>query len=340
MRPGIVLGCTLSALLFAAVDARADADAARLHFEAGKKLRDEGDCTRAILEFDKSVAADKSIGGYYNLGFCHEQLSHRQEAYEAYKLARQLASTKKDDRLREISGALASLLETPHVRLVLPQPLPAGIQIRIDGELVPPSFYSAETVVFTTSATTHAVIVTAPGYEERREAIETKQVRPIELRRPIAKPLAPELAPPPKVESRGWTWQHWSGLAVGAVGIGLFTVGSIMFVSYRIDENNLLERYETANTCPKNPGTSICQAQVAESQRVSLRKQYNDNEQSARDRTPLMLGTAIGGALMIGGGLVLYLTAPKAEAPSRTGTRVQILPVVGTMTGAGVTGTF
>ena len=344
---GIAIAFAAAVLVFAAGDARADSDTARRHFEAGKKLRDEGDCTRAIPEFDQSVAAEKSIGAYYNLGYCHEQLAHRQEAYEAYRTAQQLASAKKDDRLREISGALAALLETPHIRLVLPQPLPAGIEIRVDDELVPSTIYAAETVVFTKGTKTHSVSVSAPGYEERREIVDSKQVKPIELRRGTTRPTT-ETAPraadtPPRAEGGGWTWQHWAGLGVGAVGVGLFTLGSVMFISYRIEEPDLLKRYEDANRCPKAANSDLCSDPTRDAERVAARERYNTSEEEARDRAPLMLGSAIGGALMIGGGVLLFLTARSSPTSSTTAPLegLRITPIVGaTTSGAAVGGTF
>jgi len=345
MRHRIVIACAAAALLLGANDARADGETARKHFDAGRKLRDQGDCVRALAEFDKSLAAEPSIGAYYNLGYCHEQLSHRQEAHEAYRSAQQLASAKSDDRLREISGALAALLETPHIRLVLPQPLPPGTEIRVDDQLVPTTIYSAETVVFTTGAKTHTVLVTAPGYEARREHVGTKQVKPIELR-PAATseppaPAAPPAAPPPKSEGGGLTWQHWTGLGVGAIGVGLFTVGSAMFISYRIKEATYYERHDQADACEKLvPGTDPCKDPELDARRKTAKAEYNAVEQDGRDRAPIMAGTVIAGALMIGGGILLYLTAPKSTAAEpRRG--LTVVPILGAgLRGAAVGGTF
>ncbi|MBX3209750.1 MAG: hypothetical protein KF764_32245 [Labilithrix sp.] len=347
MRRGIALGPAFAALLcFVSIapDARAQADVARQHFEAGKKLRDQGDCAGAIPEFNVSLAADKSVGALYNLGYCHEQLGQRQQAYDAYKQAQQLASARKDDRLREVSGALAGLLETPHIRLVLPQPLPDGIEIRVDGELVPASVYSAETVIFTKDAQSHTVTVTAPGYEDRNEVVATKHVKPIELRpKPTAtEPDPPPPPPTPTVEAGGWTWQHWSGLGATAAGVGLLAVGSVMFISYVLDESSLYDRYQTAKKCPRAPeDTKLCAVASEQATRDDLRGQYDQNERDVRDKAPVILGTAIGGAVLIGGGLLLYLTAPRGRASDATTGRLQVLPIFGQTTqGAALTGTF
>jgi len=321
-----VFSCVVALLMGSSSVAHGDTNTARRHFEAGKKLRDEGDCARAISEFEKSIEAEKSVGGYYNLGFCHEQLGRRQEAYEAYKSAQQLASAKKDDRLREISGAIASLLERPHIRLVLPQPLPDGIQITVDDKLVPERFYQAETVIFTNDAATHVVVVTAPGYEKRREVVETKQVKPIELRRPTPTRLAPS-PPPVRVEKPSWTWQHWTGLGSMVVGAGLFTVGTVMFVQYRSKEAKLRREFEVANRCDADgiPGCTGTEDQ----QRKDLKARYEANERSADRRAPTMLGTVIGGGLMMAGGVFLFLTAPKSTVASPATGRTRVAPMFG-----------
>lgn len=322
-----VLSCAAALLVSSSAVARNDTDTARQHFEAGKKLRDDGDCTRAIPEFEKSIAAEKSVGGYYNLGFCHEQLGHRQLAYEAYKNAQQLASARKDDRLREISGAIASLLERPHIRLVLPQPLPEGIQITVDGQLVPENFYQAETVVFTNDDSTHLVVVTAPGYEERRETVETKQVKPIELRKPSPTQLMTS-PPPVRVESPSWTWQHWAGLGAIAGGAGLFTVGTVMFLQYQSREAKLRRLFEAANTCDAD-GVPGCEPEEAR-RRLDLKDEYEANEARAEENAPIMLGTVIGGALMMAGGVFLFVTAPKETAASPAKGQTRVAPMLGT----------
>jgi tetratricopeptide (TPR) repeat protein len=307
MRRCVAFSCAAALLLAAPVEAWADADGARQHFEAGKKLRDDGDCVRAIVEFDRSLNAERSIGAYYNLAYCHEQLGHRQDAYDAYKQAQQLASSKKDERLREISGALASLLEAPHVRLVLPQPLPDGLQIKVDDQSVPTALYQTETVIFTKSHKYHAVIVTAPGYEERRENVETKQLKVIELHRPPA--TRPEtVASPPGAHDGGWTWQNWTGLGMAVAGAGVFTVGAVVGVSYMLDESRLLSTFKAA--C-QTDGRPECTPAEAQAQRFA-KANYEENERSGEDNALLIVGTLVGGGLLIGGGLVVYLTAPKA----------------------------
>src|SRR5688572_10514631 len=110
------------------------------HFQRGKELRDADKCKDAIPEFMASLRIEESIGGFYNLGFCQEKLGNKHQALEAYTRARDMARRKNDDRLREIGASREALLQTsPHVKLALPDPLPAGLAIEIDGTKVPTS---------------------------------------------------------------------------------------------------------------------------------------------------------------------------------------------------------
>lgn len=250
MRPGIMCGLLAASFLGHGV-ARAD-DGARQHFDAGKRLRDEGDCARALVEFDRSLASERSIGALYNLGFCHEQLGHRQEAYDAYRGARELASQKRDARLREISGAIAGLLETPHIRLVLPQPLPDGLQVRVDDELVPAPTYAAETVVFTRANKYHLVVVTAPGHETRRLTVETKQVAPVELKKGEAKPepvvtsVPPAPDPDPVPEKPGSSASRKVGIGVLAGGVVTAGIAAYLYTRHRSEIDHIDTRLTNA----------------------------------------------------------------------------------------------
>lgn len=320
------LACFASATV-----AWADPETARRHFDAGKQARDEGDCARAIPSFEQSIAAERSIGAYYNLGFCHEQLGHRQEAYDAYTHARDMASARKDDRLREISGALGGLLDTPHVRLILPK-MPPGLQITVDGRAVPPQFLATETYVFTEGGKTHVVVAKAPGYAERRETItDPKEPKTIELQPADVATSAP---PPPPAEQPSWTWQHWTGIGVAVAGAAAFTIGAVVGVSYLNDENRLLKQFEQLDAECNAAGSKCGDSLRANRERVRL--EYEANEDEAKAKRPLIFTALIGGALLIGGGVFLYFTAPRVDdaekarqARSKPTSTMRLAPALG-----------
>lgn len=333
-----------AALFLLAATAHAEGENARQWFESGKKHRDEGECPKAIPDFEKSIAIERSIGALYNLGFCHEQLGHRQEAYAAYRSARHLASDKKDDRLREISGALASLLESPHIRLALPYPLPPGLTITVDDQVVAPSTDQAETVVFTKDGKTHNVVVAAPGYDARRETVETKQLKAIELRK------AEDKAPPVAIERQvgPWHWQRWLGVGVGALGVSAFVFGAIEGVTYlskRSDIDARMDRFPCAKESPPR-----CREEDATPELRSVKKDNDDlvdaeGEWQLRSIVPLVVGS-----VAIGAGIALFVTAPVssvtrhpegAGASSTSTANVRVVPNVGQREqGLSVVGTF
>jgi len=351
----ITFALVTSILAGASHDAWAgDAEGARAHFEAGKKLRDDGDCAKAIPEFDKSLAADKSIGAFYNLGFCHEQLGHRMEAYNAYKRAQELASQKKDDRLKEIGGAIASLLETPHVRLILPQPIPPGTTITVDDQIVPEAFHQNETVVFTKNTKLHSVVITSPGYEDVRENVETKQLKAITLRRPTPKTEpAPPPAPAAPTETRWSTW-HYVGVGTVAAGVITLGIGGYLGIRYLNDRSDLNERI-TRFGCGDD---AVCSA--SEIPDLTARKAKNDsaeakdliesnNKLEKRGLLEVATPAIVGGVLLIGG-LAMFLIAPydkvesadvKKAATTTRRSRTLVMPQIAKeQAGLAVAGTF
>lgn len=335
----VALSLALSAaVLGMAADARADGDAegAKKHFEAGRKLRTDGDCTKAIPEFEQSIAADKSIGAYYNLGYCHEQLGHRQEAYDAYRRARDMASEKKDDRLKEISGALAALMETPNVRLVLPQPPPAGLVLEVDGELVPPDRYQRdETVVFTKSTPTHTVRAAAPGYDDTNLTVDSRALKVVEMKEArknvvvapasTAESATNEPPAPPFYRRRVF------GGILGGVGVAAVTAGIIVAVK----QQSIIDQREDEALAARN-----CDAK-SESCRdnyASSAKTYNDRLKQGQELAAFVeVPLIVAGAAMIGFGVYILATAKSAEAAAQTGAalRPTFSPIVGPNVGGG-----
>lgn len=316
------------------------------HFLEGKRLRDENRCVEALVELEASLRIEKSIGAHYNYAVCSEKIGNKRAALQHYTEALELARARQDDRLREIRAQLSEFLEkTPHVRLALPQPIPTGLRITVDGDLVPPEDLHTETKYFPkTDKPTYEVQVTAPGYEDTRLTVERSAIRnrdlvQVVLRRPSE--TAPP-APGPKAEEGGFTWQHWTGIAgivVGAAGM-TFTIASA--VSYNIKKNKLEDQFNQACRQPSDPAPACTDTERADQTRI--RSDYDANEASAERRAPVWIGLGVGGVLVAAGGIVLLVTAPPLnpkEAPAPQGVRVQVVPSVGvTHQGMSLVGTF
>jgi hypothetical protein len=75
---------TLGALWPAAARAD-DQELARAHFVTGGSYYEQARYAEALHEFEEAYRLSKRVGFLYNIGVCHEQLGHRQEAITAFE---------------------------------------------------------------------------------------------------------------------------------------------------------------------------------------------------------------------------------------------------------------
>lgn len=341
----------LGAALASSSPALADNTEAGKAFDEGRKLRDQRDFEKAAAAFERSVAAEPSIGAYYNLAFSYEQLGRTRDALDAYRKSQKLAKDKGDPREKEASEAVSKLLDTHnYVTLVVSDDVErmAGVRVAVDGEAVPPRQLRGE--VFR-SGTQHEVVVTAPGRRERRTTGANKQPITVSVGEvePTAPPSPPPAPPPAETSSGGWGWQKWTGAGMIGAGAGGVAFSLIRIFSYLSDESSLdSARRDAIKNCVEGGGRiSKCDGD-ANSPRVQVANDaltaWNANEQSAKDGAPLTIGVGVVGALLIGGGIYLFATAPSAaeQGPPPPNTlRMHVVPQVGGRdTGLSVVGTF
>lgn len=150
---------------------------------------------------------------------------------------------------------------------------------------------------------------------------------------------------PARAETSSGRWGplHYTGIAMIAVGAIGITYAVVKVASYTSDEKTLRTKFDDAETaargCPADaPSTdpeSTCGQNVATRER--LRAAYNENEEELNGEKGFVLTAAIGGSLLLAGGIVMLVLAPttKSKPPVRGG------PVI-TPTFAGLTlgGTF
>lgn len=311
------------------------------HFQEGKRLRDENRCVEAIVELKASLRLERSIGAHYNLGVCSEKIGNKREALQEYTNALELARQRKDDREREIRAQLSEFLEkTPHLRLALPQPIPAGLEITVDGDAIPAEDLKTETKYFIKNdKPAHDVVVTAPGYEDMRLSVASSTIKNRDLVQVVLRRPSESGGPAPvtHADEGGFTWQHWTGIAgivVGAAGI-TYTIANA--VSYDIKRAKLEDQH--AQACAKVTACTEAEAKV----QADIKAQYDENERKAEDAAPLWIGAGVAGVLLVGGGIVLLATAPplKRDPSPSQGIKMRVVPNVGTgQQGLSVVGTF
>jgi tetratricopeptide (TPR) repeat protein len=308
-------------------------------FEEGKRLRSEGKCNEALRPFEESLKAEKTIGAYYNLGFCHEQLKDYKKAFENYRAAEKMAHEKGDGREQEIREAGTRLLrEVLHwVRLTVPETIAdtPGLKVTVDGEVVPPSAYADEYVF--RDRTTHDVVVSATGRKDWTLANQPDRKSIIAL---LGDP-APEkaLTPPPGADAtaeRGWGWRELTALGLGVGGLGALVTTGIWFVDYRTKQSRLDDRRKALCNQDGNPSCNFDKDKGLQ----QAEDEYQDNESTTRRQAPLFITIGVAGVFMIGGAAVLLLTAPKGAAAAPA-TGVHVAPALGAREqGAVLVGTF
>lgn len=347
----LVLAAGLALAQRAWADPRPNPEAMR-HFLQGKRLRDEGRCAAAIGELEASVGLEPSIGAHYNLGVCNEKLGKNRQALLHYDAALALAKDRTDERLREIRAQREEFLaNTPHVRLALTLPVPPDLRVTVDGEVVPPEDLQAETRLFpsTSGRRAHEIVAIAAGFEEARLTVDEAALRrhdllPLVLRRPEPEGGSEPVSPPAVVvQSGGWTWRHWTGIGVGAAGLVAMGFAGYVGVDYLIDRgaaNAALDEtgcFDEARvfTCPAR---DVTRADVA-----GAVERNNTLENGMKDKAPFAIGAAAVGGLLVAGGLVLFLTAPRAESAAAppAGLALGVAPIVGPAhQGCALMGTF
>ena len=339
----------LGGAVLATSPALADNSEAGKAFDEGRKLRDQRDFEKAANAFERSIAAEPSIGAYYNLAFSYEQLGRTRDALDAYRTARRLAKDKGDPREKEATEAVTKLLETHnYVTVIVPDTVDktANVRVTVDGEAVAPNKLAGE--VFR-SAVEHEVVIAAPGRRERRIKVANRQ--PVTLTLGDADETITPAPPPADASSGGWGWQKWTGVGLFGAGVVGVTVSLVWVFSYESDASRLADaRDKIAETCVKNAGQILgCPDRSAMSPQwrnfVTANDAYDSNERNARKVAPLFVGVGAVGVLLIGGGLYLFATAPSASRAEQTSpshaVRMRVVPQVGSRdNGLAVVGTF
>jgi hypothetical protein len=313
-----------------AAGAQSSDDVARADalFNAAKALTDAGQFTDACAKFAESKRLAPGIGVTLYLADCYEHIGRTASAWTEFRSAEGLARERNDKRA-DVARAHAQALEPRLDRLtivVAPTIPQAGLQVLRDGVVVTAEELGLPSPV---DPGDHAVVVSSPGHATqtftahvgpeapnatiRIDALDAPaspgpvpEPTPTSIPQPpppaTTLPVIPESPPP---ADRGVT-RRYIGIGVGALGVAGIVVGSVfgVVVKQKFDQTNVSECNATDHCT--TPG-------------LAGRK---DAEHAA---TASDVGFTIG-AVLVAGGVVLYLTAPK---PSATGVVLAPAPMVG-----------
>ncbi len=310
------LSLALALVVPAAARAQSAADkaAAQALFDDAQKLGSAGNYSAACPKYEESNRLDPGIGVKLYLADCYERIGKTASAWGMYEEAEDYAH-KANDAREKVAKQHADKLAPTLVKVVIvvaPEARIDGLTVKRDGEEVGAGQWGVEVPI---DPGHHVVSVVAPGHKEWMSTVEAKEgAGPIKVdvpklvEVPVASPPPPQpasspapsvtpAASPPQDEeqgtsSRGST-QRLIGIVVGGAGIVGIGIGSAfgLIAKSNLDDSN---------------SNGHCHGNLCDQTGIDLRVSAKSNALSSTIAFSV-------GAAALAGGVVIWLTAPKAH---------------------------
>jgi hypothetical protein len=300
----------------AAGDEERDAAAARTLFFEGRELAAKGDYEAACPKFEESQRLQPGIGTLFNLADCWEHVGRTASAWARFLDVAALAQRSQQYDREQVARQRAAELEPKLARLTVEIAEPVeGLELRRSGLVIGRALWNTPVPV---DPGAYTITASAPSKRAFSVAIqidpserETVQVPPLEAMplAPVAPapaaapPVAPAPPPPPAVD-RSFEQRSTPTLVyvLGGVALAGLAVGTTFGLIARSKNEDALAK------CTGGRDGNECSD--AEEERA-----HNELVNDAKDaRTVALVSLAIGGAALIGGGVVFFLQ----PAPSRS----------------------
>ncbi len=284
--------------------------AATALFDDARRAMQARDYASACPKLEEAQRMDPGIGILFNLADCYEHVGRTASAWSSFREVAAEAATKGQADREKTARARAAALEPKLMRLrvvVPPEANANGLEVTRDGASIAAAIWGTPVPA---DPGKHAIVAKAPGKEPWRSEITLQQagavvdvvVAPLaDAKAPSPSAAPPSATPAPASAATGdaapqpGSWQRPLAVAVagaGVVGLGVGTAfGFLAKSSY--DQSN-----QNAG-CDKN---GFCSADA---------KALHD---SAVTKGTIGTVVFVGGAAFVAGGVILWLTAPKAPA--------------------------
>jgi hypothetical protein len=292
---------------------------AEMMFDRGLTLMRQGDFANACPQLEQSQAIERGIGTMLYLAECYEKLGRTASAWAMFREAASAARAEGQTDRANTGTSRAVRLEPQLSKLTINVPadnrLPGLIVLR-NGEAIPTGVWGLPTPVdpgeqrVEARAPGHAnwnvsvnlptngasLSVDVPRLAEVAEAPNsnpdpTPNVSPPPSETSAPAPLPLTASEPPRAVSTR-QWQKPLGLALGGVGVVALGLGGY-FGGRAIAKNNRLNDSCPSKDLPCAAGTPL--------------------QDSAHSAATLANVLVVGGAVLLAGGLIVYLTAPTPE---------------------------
>lgn len=300
MKHSITIALVLAVAASAAADTKGDAD--RL-FKQGKRLMAEKKFAEACQAFEQSFRLDPGIGGELNTARCYEEWGKLARALAAYQQAEEMAKSAKDPREPKIHALVAELdPKVPRITLKLSGGADAkDVKITIDdkpldsGQLGQPQLVDPgpHTVAYESAGKKKKKIVPVERGGSSEIVLDVTPVAVVPGP-PNGKDKDKDTEPASREPADPGKNRKLAAYATGGAGVVLVGISSYMTLSARSQYNDALSQHcmNMTNMCDPT-GLSAT----------------HDARHEANIATVVFLV----GAAAVGGGVALYLTAPKAS---------------------------
>jgi hypothetical protein len=342
----VAAALALSAVMAVALRASADdkTTAAEGYFREGIAAMKENKFPQACAAFDASNNADPSPGTQINLGLCNEKQGKVASAWAWYNAAAALATDRGQDERAALARKEADRVAPLLTRVIINgKPADAKATVKLDDVEVK---FGLESRVDPGS---HAVEVVLAGKKTFKTTVNVDKsgagVQTVDVPALADDPDAlkvgagvgggqgqgggPGADHPTTTEN---TSQRNIGLVVGGAGIvALIAGGAVQILA-------LSESGKASDDSNQEKTDNCSQPQPANSPCPSLQSSYNSHHNAALGDQTAAIIIAGAGAVMLGVGIVLFLTSSKSSAAAA---RPLVVPIVGKdTTGLGLAGVF
>lgn len=317
----MALPALLSVARPAFAQSAADKAAAEVLYDEGVKLLTAGDLAQACPKFAESLRLDTGIGTMLYLAECYERQGKTASAWAQFREAQASAGAKEGDNRGRVAKERADRLEPKLSKLLVVVPPEAaidGLVVTRDGTAIGRALWGTETPI---DPGAHVIRVSAPGRIARDLTVDVKGeaahekivIEPLALAPPAPTPPPTSSSPVDADASHRGSTQRTVGVVLGAAGLVGLAVGTVFGV-------------RAIST--KSDSEPHCDATSCDQQGLDLRSDAH----AQGDVSTVFL---VAGGVLAATGIVLWLTAPRASAPSQgTSTRTRFV-VVPARIGAG-----
>ena len=287
-----------------------DSATAQVLFEQGRVLMNESKYAEACEKFAESQRLGPSSGTMLNLGECYAKQGKTASAWAAFKEAFPLAhSANQADREKYAREHVAQIESTlVKLQIIVPESVATpGFVVRRDGVELGKAAWGIAVPV---DPGPHVIEASAPKKKPWKSTVEIGTQPNNEVAVP---PLATADAPSEEPSGGGTLFtQRRIGLGVGAIGLVGVTLGAVFGLGAISTNSDAKDHCRTSDLC--------------DAEGLSLKD-------SARGKATASTVFFLLGAVALGGGAILFLTAPDDADKTKAVTGLRLVPAVGPTAG-------